>query len=70
MKRVSLFASLVGALVLSLWLGNARPVAAAPVCDELDGNECFQEGQHLACIWANGWGWGSCSCTFGTWRCF
>jgi hypothetical protein len=69
LKRITLLASLVGALTLTVWLGNARPALAAPVCDELNGTECSPEGRTLSCRWADGWGWGFCGCYQGTWFC-
>jgi hypothetical protein len=69
LKRITLLASLVGALTLTVWLGNARPAFAAPVCNDLNGSACSPEGRSLSCIWEDGWGWGGCSCFSGTWFC-
>ena len=70
MKRISLLASLVGALALVFWLSNARPAAAGPICEDLQGNECFQEGQHVTCRWLERPPvWGNCYCISGTWYC-
>ena len=69
MKRISLLASLAGALTLTVWLGDARPAHAVPLCDDLNGSECLVEGRVLTCRWADGWGWGACDCYNGTWYC-
>lgn len=66
MKRVSLFAALVGVLTLTAWLGTARPAHAMPSCDELSGASCTSGS--ISCRWSNG-SFGACSCFFGRWIC-
>lgn len=67
MKRVSLLAALVGVLTLTAWLGSARPAAAIPSCNELDGGICTQ-GSSVSCRWYGG-AFGFCGCPNDTWIC-
>jgi len=45
---------------------------ALPVCDNLDGFECFQPNKTIQCTWIGQSGAGFCRCnaTSLTWHCF
>jgi len=67
----------VAVLALTVWLGDARPAAAAWYCEDYHAQACAPNpiGAQFKCTWANGDA-GGCTCSLlpgmstAKWLCF
>jgi hypothetical protein len=68
MKKTFRLLFLVGALALTVWTLNAKPVYALGSCDNINGGPCSPEGRTLRCTWSDG-APGLCVCMDALWSC-
>lgn len=74
MKRALRFATLMGVLGFTAWIGSDKPAFAIQYCDYQNGTPCYTQGANQDCLFFDG-SLGNCICTknFGStgysWTC-